>query len=376
MATFKKSPPADGGFSSDSSKKPETPGAKRRPSRAGTRSVSTLSAAQLERKRANDREAQRAIRQRTKDHIADLERQIQELTAQRDTAISPKMDELMRRNQELEQENALLRSRLSHAVAALGVPEQGPATGGAPSPSDRIHMLSQPRPSTSTPRSMHAVPDMATPVSQPAHWAPSHTYPANVSSPHIHGTPTMVEVPVASDAVPWPQPRSQSSHQPGTMPMPDQPLQALDSTAMSYPNPYGMDNNARSLSYPFENPQLVTSQPMQAAGYSTPTSARSPHPSDFQRHHMSLSAYPPGPHPAAQQPQQQGAQTPYSAFPPQAHQSFVPQASHPGDMQPLMAPHPQAPPMAEPSHMMYQQYPPNIKVDQPHYPPNMKLDHH
>ena len=37
-------------------------GPKKRPSRAGTRSVNTLSATQLERKRANDREAQRAIR--------------------------------------------------------------------------------------------------------------------------------------------------------------------------------------------------------------------------------------------------------------------------------------------------------------------------
>ncbi|KAI7702697.1 hypothetical protein KC353_g14569 [Hortaea werneckii] len=52
---------------------------KKRASRAGTRSVSTLSAAQLERKRANDREAQRAIRQRTKDHIESLEKEIGDL---------------------------------------------------------------------------------------------------------------------------------------------------------------------------------------------------------------------------------------------------------------------------------------------------------
>jgi hypothetical protein len=40
----------------DSKNKPMTPGSKRRASRAGTRSVATLTAAQLERKRANDRE--------------------------------------------------------------------------------------------------------------------------------------------------------------------------------------------------------------------------------------------------------------------------------------------------------------------------------
>jgi hypothetical protein len=40
----------------DNRLKPSSPGAKRRPSRAGTRSVATLTTAQLERKRANDRE--------------------------------------------------------------------------------------------------------------------------------------------------------------------------------------------------------------------------------------------------------------------------------------------------------------------------------
>jgi hypothetical protein len=46
---------------------------------APRRSVSSLSATQLERKRANDREAQRLIRQRTKDRIDSLEKQITEL---------------------------------------------------------------------------------------------------------------------------------------------------------------------------------------------------------------------------------------------------------------------------------------------------------
>lgn len=102
---------------SESRAKGSTPGAKRRPSRAGTRSVSTLTAAQLDRKRANDREAQRAIRQRTKDHIDQLERRIAELSATNDT--SAKLMHALQRNEELEQENALLRSRLNHAVAAM-----------------------------------------------------------------------------------------------------------------------------------------------------------------------------------------------------------------------------------------------------------------
>ena len=105
-------------FSSCSEGPPKAqPGAKRRPSRAGTRSVSTLTAAQLERKRANDREAQRAIRQRTKEHIENLERRIAELTATNETGA--KLMAALKRNEELEQENAILRSRLNHAVAAM-----------------------------------------------------------------------------------------------------------------------------------------------------------------------------------------------------------------------------------------------------------------
>lgn len=88
-----------------------TPGAKRRPSRAGTRSVTTLTAAQLERKRANDREAQRAIRQRTKDHIENLERRITELTDTKDS--TAKLADALQRVEDLQRENSMLRSRLS-----------------------------------------------------------------------------------------------------------------------------------------------------------------------------------------------------------------------------------------------------------------------
>jgi len=140
MASLKKSPPFEGHSSGSESKRGDGQGTKRRPSRAGTRSVTTLTAAQLERKRANDREAQRAIRQRTKDHIAELERQIHELTAQRNANSSDKLMELMRRNEELEQENAVLRSRLSHAVAALGVSDQSTGMLHSTSPSAKTNV--------------------------------------------------------------------------------------------------------------------------------------------------------------------------------------------------------------------------------------------
>ncbi|KAI5246781.1 hypothetical protein E4T43_02413 [Aureobasidium subglaciale] len=94
----------------------------KRASRAGTRSVSTLSAAQLERKRANDREAQRAIRQRTKDHIENLERRISELTGTQEGREKLYLT-TQQRNRELEEENAYLRSRLSGETFTINVNE-------------------------------------------------------------------------------------------------------------------------------------------------------------------------------------------------------------------------------------------------------------
>ncbi|KAI5927383.1 hypothetical protein F4810DRAFT_650693 [Camillea tinctor] len=84
--------------------------------RKGTRSVSTLSPSQLARKRANDREAQRAIRARTKEHIENLEREIDELRSRqnRDQTIQ----ELLRRNKVLEEEVHRLRE-------GMGIPNSG-----------------------------------------------------------------------------------------------------------------------------------------------------------------------------------------------------------------------------------------------------------
>ncbi|KAK5109948.1 hypothetical protein LTR62_006437 [Meristemomyces frigidus] len=107
--------PSHGYASSDADSKPAPGGSsKKRASRAGTRSVTTLSTAQLERKRANDREAQRAIRQRTKDHIEILERTVSELRGSNES--SEKIVAVTRqRNRELEEENAFLRNRLNDA---------------------------------------------------------------------------------------------------------------------------------------------------------------------------------------------------------------------------------------------------------------------
>lgn len=90
---------------------------KKREPRSGTRKVSSLSAEQLERKRANDREAQRSIRQRNKEHIEQLEGQVATLQSQITDlrTRSEPFDELIRRNTALDEEN----SRLRHQLAAI-----------------------------------------------------------------------------------------------------------------------------------------------------------------------------------------------------------------------------------------------------------------
>ncbi|KAF7713721.1 BZIP transcription factor [Penicillium ucsense] len=88
---------------------------RRRESRSGSRKVSSLSAEQLERKRAMDREAQRSIRQRTKEHIEQLEQQVVLLRTQVDSMRSQnqQFDDIIRQNATLQDEIARLKTQLS-----------------------------------------------------------------------------------------------------------------------------------------------------------------------------------------------------------------------------------------------------------------------
>ena len=82
----------------------------------GTRSVSTLTPSQLARKRANDREAQRAIRARTKEHIERLELELEELKSKqsRDQTVQ----ELLRRNKALEDELNRLKENMGVSMTS------------------------------------------------------------------------------------------------------------------------------------------------------------------------------------------------------------------------------------------------------------------
>ena len=108
-------------------------GKKRRTSATGSRGVANLTPDQLAKKRANDREAQRAIRERTKGQIETLERKIQELTSQQ-----PYQDlqHVIQQKEAVEAENDEIKRRLSSVLSIIqpllggnGVPGKNPLTG-------------------------------------------------------------------------------------------------------------------------------------------------------------------------------------------------------------------------------------------------------
>ena len=94
-----------------------TPAAKkRRASTSASRGVANLTPDQLAKKRANDREAQRAIRERTKGQIETLERKIQELTSQQ-----PYQDlqHVIRQKELVEAENEEIKRKLGQVLSII-----------------------------------------------------------------------------------------------------------------------------------------------------------------------------------------------------------------------------------------------------------------
>jgi len=122
---------------------------------AGTRSVSTLTPSQLARKRANDREAQRAIRARTKEHIERLERELEDLKSRQNR--DETVQNLIKRNKALERELMALRESLGiqgrpypptgmrhlgnmrePPLHVLTIPETGYDVDGLPTPASAV----------------------------------------------------------------------------------------------------------------------------------------------------------------------------------------------------------------------------------------------
>ena len=89
---------------------------KRRRTSASGRGVANLTPEQLNKKRANDREAQRAIRERTKVQIEGLERKIQELTSQQPYQ---ELQHALRQKELVERENEEIRKRLQSILGII-----------------------------------------------------------------------------------------------------------------------------------------------------------------------------------------------------------------------------------------------------------------
>lgn len=86
------------------------PSKKRKSASISSRGVASLTPEQLAKKRANDREAQRAIRERTKAQIEGLERRIAELTSQQPYQ---ELQAVLRQKDAIQAENDEIRRRLA-----------------------------------------------------------------------------------------------------------------------------------------------------------------------------------------------------------------------------------------------------------------------
>lgn len=92
---------------------PSGPSKKRRSSNTCSRGVANLTPDQLSKKRANDREAQRAIRERTKNQIEGLERKIQDLTTQKPYQ---ELQHVAQEKELIEAENEEIKRRLASVL--------------------------------------------------------------------------------------------------------------------------------------------------------------------------------------------------------------------------------------------------------------------
>lgn len=102
--------------SEDASPDPSSDGKRRKAQGASSRGVANLTPDQLAKKRANDREAQRAIRERTKNQIESLERKIRELTSQQPYQ---ELQHVLRQKEAVELENVEIRKRLASVLSII-----------------------------------------------------------------------------------------------------------------------------------------------------------------------------------------------------------------------------------------------------------------
>ncbi|KAB5582684.1 BZIP transcription factor [Coniochaeta sp. 2T2.1] len=144
---------------------------KRRPqgkNGVASRGVANLTPEQLEKKRANDREAQRAIRERTKTQIESLQREIEALKSQQPQL---ELQAALQAKQEVEAELLDIKRRLASVMSMI----QPIVAGPDPFPHPYNLRMQRPAPSSihnaSTPSSVSAPsPAPIAPPGPPGHW--------------------------------------------------------------------------------------------------------------------------------------------------------------------------------------------------------------
>jgi Na+-transporting NADH:ubiquinone oxidoreductase subunit NqrC len=95
---------------------PSADSKRRKTTSSSSRGVANLTPDQLAKKRANDREAQRAIRERTKNQIEGLEKKIRELTSQQPYQ---ELQHVLRQREAVEAENADIKKRLTSVLSLI-----------------------------------------------------------------------------------------------------------------------------------------------------------------------------------------------------------------------------------------------------------------
>jgi hypothetical protein len=91
-------------------------GRKRKVGGTSSRGVANLTPEQLAKKRANDREAQRAIRERTRNQIVTLERRVKGLESEQ---LLQKLQTALRQRNQVQAENDDLRGRMQTVISLL-----------------------------------------------------------------------------------------------------------------------------------------------------------------------------------------------------------------------------------------------------------------
>ncbi|KAK8086951.1 hypothetical protein PG994_001925 [Apiospora phragmitis] len=189
----------------DNTSAPDDQRAKKRKPGPGSRGVANLTPEQLAKKRANDREAQRAIRERTKNQIEALEKRIRDLTSQQPYQ---ELQAAIRAKEEVEAENADLKNRMASIVSLIqpvlrtpqgrhlslltmryvadgaysAPPTQPFTTSAQAAPAAQTHLSA---PTTSTP------PSTASPNSAEQSWQPSGVHSTGSS---VQASPNFAQV--------------------------------------------------------------------------------------------------------------------------------------------------------------------------------------